>query len=483
MSAKVSKNIKKLRNENGLTQDGLAEKINVTRQTVSSWETGRTQPDIEMLELLAETFGTGIEEIIYGEKRKIGLEAPKSDRRKTLNIVFATLGSLLSATGVIIILVSFWDKLPDFFLSFLCFLPLLAGGGIAAWSYIKKKTGIGWSEGASVAWVAGLASTLGLTAAMFGVNIDLYAAVIGMCSMILPISFIMNSVFPLTVYYALTTFYLADTAYFGLTDAFPTVSGIIIFLAGMLFVFKHPANDYRRKYSTWILIISASVIITTLSAGTAQNETSAISCIVTAILTALYAADRDGDFLYPFRYISVPALSVIMCVFCVNNEVFISSAYSLETPDLMKPGIAPFAAAAIIATGILFGKKSFKGNFTKTAFTVLSASVTAMCAVCTVISDVLGYYDSNGDITSITITLISLAASITLIVAGIKKAKLLTVNLGLIMLCFIVYLTIFAGNFDFVYSGIACTVMGGILLFLNYKMSKSFKAKESEKNA
>lgn len=38
--AKVSKNIKKLRTDNGLTQDALAEKINVTRQTVSSWENG-----------------------------------------------------------------------------------------------------------------------------------------------------------------------------------------------------------------------------------------------------------------------------------------------------------------------------------------------------------------------------------------------------------------------------------------------------------
>lgn len=38
--AKVAKNIKKFRTENKLTQDALAEKINVTRQTVSSWENG-----------------------------------------------------------------------------------------------------------------------------------------------------------------------------------------------------------------------------------------------------------------------------------------------------------------------------------------------------------------------------------------------------------------------------------------------------------
>lgn len=41
--AKVSKNIKKLRTEKNLTQDALAEKINVTRQTISSWENGVSQ--------------------------------------------------------------------------------------------------------------------------------------------------------------------------------------------------------------------------------------------------------------------------------------------------------------------------------------------------------------------------------------------------------------------------------------------------------
>ena len=67
--AKVSKNIKKLRTDKKMTQDALAEKINVTRQTISSWENDRTQPDIDMLVLLANAFDIGVEELIYGEKR------------------------------------------------------------------------------------------------------------------------------------------------------------------------------------------------------------------------------------------------------------------------------------------------------------------------------------------------------------------------------------------------------------------------------
>ena len=105
-------------------------------------------------------------------------------------------------------------------------------------------------------------------------------------------------------------------------------------------------------------------------------------------------------------------------------------------------------------------------------------------AICTVCSVTAEFFTRDADnAINIIITLISFAVSITIIVAGIRKAKMLTVNLGLIMLCFLVYFTIFAGNFDIVYSGIACIVMGGILLFLNFRMSKAFKAKEAEKNA
>lgn len=66
----VSNSIKKLREERGMTQDELAEKLNVTRQAVSNWETGKTQPDIETLTQLAEIFDVSVERIIYGRESK-----------------------------------------------------------------------------------------------------------------------------------------------------------------------------------------------------------------------------------------------------------------------------------------------------------------------------------------------------------------------------------------------------------------------------
>ena len=62
------KNLKRLRTRRNLKQEELAELLHVTRQTVSGWETGRRQPDLQMLQKLAEALDANVHELIYGTK-------------------------------------------------------------------------------------------------------------------------------------------------------------------------------------------------------------------------------------------------------------------------------------------------------------------------------------------------------------------------------------------------------------------------------
>lgn len=62
----IGKNIKELRQKQNLTQDELAEKLFVTRQTVSNYETGKSRPDIEMLTRISEVLGTDPNTVLYG---------------------------------------------------------------------------------------------------------------------------------------------------------------------------------------------------------------------------------------------------------------------------------------------------------------------------------------------------------------------------------------------------------------------------------
>ncbi len=62
--------LKNLREKSGLTQAQMAERLMVTRQAVSRWETGETQPNTETLKLLSKEFGVSINTLL-GSPRQL----------------------------------------------------------------------------------------------------------------------------------------------------------------------------------------------------------------------------------------------------------------------------------------------------------------------------------------------------------------------------------------------------------------------------
>ena len=60
--------IKSLRTTQRLSQEELAGRLFVTRQAVSNWETGKTQPDIETLTAMGQIFGVSLDELAHGSK-------------------------------------------------------------------------------------------------------------------------------------------------------------------------------------------------------------------------------------------------------------------------------------------------------------------------------------------------------------------------------------------------------------------------------
>ena len=68
-SRKMGGFLKELRKENGMTQEQLAEYLNVSGRTVSRWETGVNMPDLDILIELADYYGTDIRELLDGERK------------------------------------------------------------------------------------------------------------------------------------------------------------------------------------------------------------------------------------------------------------------------------------------------------------------------------------------------------------------------------------------------------------------------------
>lgn len=65
---KIGLFLKDLRKESGMTQEQLAEKLNVSNRTISRWENARTMPDFDFLIELAKIYDVSVEELLKGER-------------------------------------------------------------------------------------------------------------------------------------------------------------------------------------------------------------------------------------------------------------------------------------------------------------------------------------------------------------------------------------------------------------------------------
>jgi len=70
----LGENIYKLRKKQNLSQEQLAEKINVTRQTISNWELGETSPNPEQLKLLSKELEISIDELLNNDIKNVLVE-------------------------------------------------------------------------------------------------------------------------------------------------------------------------------------------------------------------------------------------------------------------------------------------------------------------------------------------------------------------------------------------------------------------------
>jgi len=85
---KINEKIYSLRKQNHLSQEELADKIGVSRQTVSKWELGESCPDFDKIVPLCEVFGITSDELLTDKKtqKEIEVEANKPDVIKAILI-------------------------------------------------------------------------------------------------------------------------------------------------------------------------------------------------------------------------------------------------------------------------------------------------------------------------------------------------------------------------------------------------------------
>lgn len=112
--------IKKLRNDNNLTQEQLADLIFVTRTAISKWETDNGYPSIDSLKMLSNVFGVSIDELISDEDVENKKILDEKNARRMYFIAVAFLG-----LTVLFTLLAYFLKKPQ--------LNYLSIGGVIAY--------------------------------------------------------------------------------------------------------------------------------------------------------------------------------------------------------------------------------------------------------------------------------------------------------------------------------------------------------------
>jgi len=103
---KINEMIYSLRKENNLSQEELADKLNVSRQTVSKWELGESSPDFNKIVPLCDVFGITTEELLRGKKVECDSASNECDNKpdiiKALLICSAIFLYFLALVSVIL---------------------------------------------------------------------------------------------------------------------------------------------------------------------------------------------------------------------------------------------------------------------------------------------------------------------------------------------------------------------------------------------
>ena len=98
----ISKTIKEQRNQLSLSQEKLAEKLYVTRQTIGNWENDKSYPDIHSLVLLSQIFDMTIDNLVKGDLEMMKKTIERNDVGKTKRNAW-----LCGCIGIFVILSSF----------------------------------------------------------------------------------------------------------------------------------------------------------------------------------------------------------------------------------------------------------------------------------------------------------------------------------------------------------------------------------------
>lgn len=133
---KIGKKLKDARMRSGFTQESVAEKVNVSRQTISNWENEKSYPDIISVIELSNLYSISLDELLKGDEKMM------EHLEESTNVVKSTrklIGAILLNIITVILLVTLSMFLPDrSYYLLVVFCLAIASSSVLLYQMIKR---------------------------------------------------------------------------------------------------------------------------------------------------------------------------------------------------------------------------------------------------------------------------------------------------------------------------------------------------------
>ena len=461
---KVSKNIKRARSRLSLTQDALAERVHVTRQTVSSWETGRTQPDLDMLLSLCRALDVPPEELLYGEKRNTSLDPPPA-YRGTVKIVFTVLSSLFIAAGVLLVFLNGWETLPMSVRYACSFVPVLLGQGYALFVLLKRRDSAAHAESGGVLWALGLVATLAMLCSLQRHIPDFPTLALLGSALVLPAFLLLRSLAALVVFFGgIVSFACTAVEDWGVLNPVPEQHAklyvLLLFaaltVAGLLAArFLLPKLDgQRRRVGVWFCLLAASA----WAVGCAALLDTGVFPMLLSCTVAWYALDgAGGDRPLATRYPALPFALVLLLI--ASAGVLFSLPYEWKFSPVMLVGFVLLGVLPLAA--MVFNRSVLRHD---------PVRVLELCILLGALAFYTAMYLTEDDADTrrtVIFQAMTLVLAALLILQGAKENALFKINLGCLSVCTLAGYLVWHADFDLWLKGLVLLCFGVLLLVIN----------------
>lgn len=408
---------------------------------------------------------------------------PKKEKeentKKTLIIIFSVIASVLTATGLILIFVTYWNDFPLPLQTVLGFVPILTGLAAVVFALIKHRNSIAWRESASVLWCAGTAATVALIDSIYLIPADFRDCLLIDTLLVLPVIYILDAVTPLLIYYALSFGYTIAVIDSGASGLLVTASSLLYF-AGLIYVIlnRKKKDEMRHNMTQWASVFIAFGHIYAIIYAF-DCEESVYFTVLTAFFVALCISDKNNVWSLPYLPLGIIGTTgmSIVSVFLLNPTNPIAMYESYYGPTLSEKITAITASVIcplIIIIIAIIRRKALLKNPTKAVYCICAFVLIISQAICCC------FFTEKNNGTVYLMTLISaFILSFALITDGVATQKYFNLNMGLIASSVLIgYVIFMLVDINMLGAGLLLVFFGILLFTVNFLLSRKAKIKQ-----